>query len=53
MNLVKQWCHHNDQMCQLGKAHWSVPRLIQLAADLPVMEIPLEHLNMFENSTEG
>ena len=49
MNLIKQWPNHKDQMCRLGKAHWSVARLITLAEDLPVMEIPLEHLNMYDS----
>ena len=32
-------------MSQLGKCHWNVSRLIQLSKDLPIMTIPIEHLN--------
>ena len=49
MNLVKKWVCVKDQMCNIGKCHWSVPRLHQLAKDLPVMEIPLEHITMTDN----
>lgn len=31
-------------MCQLGCHHWSVPRLFELSRNLPVMEIPLDHI---------
>lgn len=40
---------YDTQMCRLGKCHWSVPRLIQLSKDLPVMEIPLVHINMYHS----
>ena len=42
------------QVSRLGKHEWAVSRLIQLAKDLPVMEIPLDHLNIwhkYENLT--
>ena len=34
-------------MSRLGPCHWSVSRLIELSKDLPVMNIPLEHLNTY------
>lgn len=34
-------------MCNLGRHHWSVPRLFELARDLPIMEVPLRHLHLF------
>jgi ParB-like chromosome segregation protein Spo0J len=34
-------------MCNLGRAHWSVPRLFELARELPILEIPLNHLNLW------
>lgn len=37
----------DEQMAKLGKNSWSVPRLIKLSKDLPVMEIPLDHLNLY------
>lgn len=36
------------QELKIGKIYWSVARLIQLAKDLPVMEIPLDHLNVYQ-----
>lgn len=41
---IKEWHSPNDQMCSLGRHSWSVPRLFEMARDLPVMEIPLNHL---------
>lgn len=35
------------QHARLGRHEWSVARLVTLAKDLPVMEIPLEHLNIY------
>ena len=37
-----------DQMCTLGRNSWSVPRLFALSKDFPVMEIPLEHLHIYQ-----
>ncbi len=34
-------------MCSIGKNEWSVARLFELSKDLPVMEIPLNHLNVY------
>jgi hypothetical protein len=34
-------------MCNLGRSSWSVPRLFELARDLPILEIPLDHLNLW------
>lgn len=48
LKLVPAWISPETQMCNLGKCHWSVARLHQLARDLPVMEIPLEHLNVYQ-----
>ena len=51
---IKAWLEPKDQMCTLGNHTWSVPRLFELARDLPVMEIPLNHLGLwykYENVT--
>lgn len=37
----------DSQMAVLGKHKWSVPRLFELSKNLPVMEIPLNHLNVY------
>ncbi len=34
-------------MCSLGRHSWSVARLLELAKDLPVMEVPLDHLSVY------
>lgn len=44
---IKSWHHPHDQVCTVGRHHWSVPRLFELARDLPVMDIPLNHLNLY------
>lgn len=44
---ISDWVHPNDQMCTLGRHSWSVPRLFELARSLPVMEVPLDHLNLY------
>lgn len=46
MKLTK-WISPEKQECQLGKHVWSVARLLQLAKDLPVMDVPLDHLNLY------
>lgn len=44
---IEPFCKHDAQMSKLGNHHWSVPRLIELSKDLPVMDIPLLHLNIY------
>lgn len=44
---IKEWIHPQDQMCNLGRHGWSVARLFELSKSLPVMEIPLNHLNVY------
>jgi len=44
---IKDWIKPQEQMCQLGRHLWSVPRLFELARDLPVMDIPLDHLDLY------
>lgn len=47
MNIEKFCRPETGQMAQLGKNHWYVARLITLAKDLEVFEIPLRHLNVY------
>ena len=35
-------------MSQLGKHHWSVARLIELSKGFKVMDVPLDHLNVYD-----
>ena len=44
---VKDWYGPKDQMCNLGRLSWSVPRLFELARELPVMDVPLNHLSLY------
>lgn len=51
---IKNWYTPDNQMTQIGRHYWSVSRLFELSKDLPVMEIPLNHLNIwykYENLT--
>jgi len=43
---IEEWVSCKRQSCCLGGKKWSVPRLHQLAKDLPVMEVPLDHLDV-------
>ena len=36
----------HEQMCLIGNEHWSVARLAQLSADLPVFKLPIAHMNL-------
>jgi hypothetical protein len=44
---IPEWS--KDQNSQLGKNIWSVQRLISLTKDFPVMEVPLDHINVYHN----
>lgn len=45
--MDKPFISTSKQMAKLGKHSWSVARLFELSKDLPVMEIPLAHINMY------
>ena len=42
----------DEQACILGNHKWNVPRLIFLSRNLPVINIPLDHLNIYTVYTE-
>ena len=44
---IKDWHSYKDQICNLGKCSWRVPVLVQFAKDLPVFDMPLNHLNVY------
>ena len=44
---VKEWAHPHEQLCSIGRHSWSVPRLFELARNLPVMDIPLDHMHLY------
>jgi len=43
---IKDWISPNEQECRIGRHIWCVARLFELSRELPVMEIPLNHLNV-------
>lgn len=45
---VKEHPGYQEQMSQLGRHHWAVSRLIELSKDLPVMDVPLDHMNVYK-----
>ena len=46
---IKDWLSTKDQYCSIGRHSWSVSRLLELSKDLPVMEVPLNHLNVWHS----
>lgn len=44
---IPTWPTPDEQFSRIGRHHWSVARLLQLARTLPVMEIPLDHLYLW------
>ncbi len=47
VTCYKPVCPPDTQVAQLGKHKWHVSRLFELAKKLPVMDIPLMHINMY------
>lgn len=44
---IEKWYKPKDQMCSLGVNSWSVPRLFELSKSFKVMDVPLDHLNVY------
>jgi len=44
---IPDWYKPEYQMCSLRHHHWSVTRLHELARTMPVMTVPLKHLNLY------
>ena len=44
---IKPFIPPGQQMSKLGNHHWSVPRLFELSKSLPVMIVPIDHLNIY------
>ena len=44
---INTWAEPKNQMCHLGRLYWSVPRLFELAKNLTVMDVPLDHLSLY------
>jgi hypothetical protein len=41
---IPEWCPFGEQESKLGRHVWKVARLVQLARDLPVIDVPVDHL---------
>lgn len=44
---VNIWHSPQEQMSTIGRHSWSVARLLELARNLPVMDVPLDHLSLY------
>ena len=44
---IETFISHEEQMAKIGNHHWSVSRLIELSKSLKVMNVPLDHLNVY------
>ena len=44
---IKPFYSPHEQMCSLGRHSWSVARLFELSRALPVMDVPVDHLNVY------
>lgn len=44
---IPEWGSYKYQFCKIGGNHWSVDRLIQLSKDFDVMDVPLDHINVY------
>ena len=44
---IDKWGSPSTQMCQIGRHHWSVPRLFELVREMPVMDILIDHLYIY------
>lgn len=44
----KYFPNYTEQVSQLGRHQWPVPRSIELSKHFTVMHIPLDHLNVYK-----
>lgn len=45
---IKKWSNINNQKFTYGNKEWLVSNLISLASKLPIQEMPIEHLNIYD-----
>ena len=45
--VIPEFISTSKQMASLGKCSWSVARLFELSKDFKVMDVPLDHLNVY------
>jgi len=44
---MPEWVDFKEQECTIGNHSWAVAKLISCAKDLPIMDVPLRHLNVW------
>lgn len=44
---IVDWIKPDNQMAVLGRHQWSVPRLFELARNLPVMDVRIDHMSVY------
>jgi hypothetical protein len=49
---IKEWLKVHEQCCYRGEYEYSVPRLIELAKDLPTIDLPLKYLCTYKTYNE-
>lgn len=45
---IKQWNKPGEQWANIGRHSWNVARLIEMSRGLSVMEVDINHLNVWE-----
>jgi hypothetical protein len=46
---IPQWFTPENQTAQIGRHHWSVSRLHHLVKGMPVIELPIDGINVWHN----
>ena len=44
---IVDWVKPESQMARLGRHSWAVPRLFELARNLPVMDVVIDHMSTY------
>jgi hypothetical protein len=44
---IVEWIKPEAQMARLGRHQWAVPRLFELARNLPVMDVVIDHMSTY------
>jgi hypothetical protein len=48
--IIQPFVSVSEQVCNIGRHEWSIVRLIELSRDFPVMEVPIKHLYIWQDS---
>lgn len=44
---IPEWTEPGEQFAELGRNKWNVARLLELSRKLPMLRVPLDHLNVY------